>query len=57
MTSECKSKCIITFLLILSVAGMTGCVNTIPPNEHIGKPPPHSYKDSYYYYDGGPYYY
>ncbi len=38
---------------------MSGC---IPPNEHVGKPPPHSYKDpyyydGYYYHGGGGYYY
>jgi uncharacterized protein with FMN-binding domain len=33
---------------------LTGC---IPPNEHVGKPAPHSYKDGYYdgYYGGGYY--
>jgi uncharacterized protein with FMN-binding domain len=33
---------------------LNGC---IPPNEHVGKPAPHSYKDGYYdgYYYGEPY--
>ncbi len=43
-------------LMLLAIAVLfssllTGC---IPPNEHVGKPAPHSYKDGYY--DGGYYY-
>ncbi len=40
------------FMLSAFVLSMllTGC---IPPNEHVGKPAPHSYKDGYY--DGGYY--
>ena len=44
-------------LILLSSVLFTGC---IPPNEHVGKPAAHSYKDSYYgggyYYDDGYYY-
>ncbi len=43
---------------VLSAFLLTGC---IPPNEHVGKPAAHSYKDGYYnsgyYGDDGYYYY
>ena len=40
------------FAILFSML-LSGC---IPPNEHVGKPAPHSYKDGYYdgYY-GAPY--
>lgn len=37
-------------ILVLSAFMFTGC---IPPNEHVGKPAPHTYKDQSY---GGGYY-
>jgi hypothetical protein len=40
-------------LLFFGSIALTGCY--IPPNEHVGKPAPHSYHQSYY--DDGPYYY
>jgi uncharacterized protein with FMN-binding domain len=54
-----KIKYIAFSLLILSSFVFTGC---IPPNDHVGKPAAHNYKDSYYndgYYGGsyGGYYY
>jgi hypothetical protein len=49
-------KWLIATMAILFALSMSGCVNPIPPNEHVGKPPPNSYKDGYYY-DSGPYYY
>jgi len=42
-------------IAILFSSLLTGC---IPPNENVGKPAPHSYKDGYYnggYYYGHPY--
>ena len=57
MILKCKTKCIFIGLLLLSALMITACVNPIPPNEHVGKPPPHNYNDSYYYSDGGYYYY
>jgi len=48
-------------LALLASMLLQGC---IPPNENVGKPAPHSYKDGYYdgyygggYYHGAPYYY
>lgn len=55
--SKRKIKYVTLAILVLSSFIFTGC---IPPNEHVGKPAPHSYKDSYYYggyYDRGGYYY
>ncbi len=54
-----KIKYLTIALMLLSSMLLTGC---IPANEHVGKPAPHSYKDSYYgygggYYDRGGYYY
>ena len=37
---------------VISSFLLTGC---IPPNEHVGKPAAHSYKNDYYYDDD--YYY
>jgi len=52
--SNRKIKYITLVILILSSFMFTGC---IPPNEHVGKPAPHSYKDSSYGggYGGGYY--
>jgi len=48
-----KVKTILVWILtIASMSLLTGC---IPPNEHVGKPAPHSYKNDYYYRDD--YYY
>jgi len=57
--SKRKIKYITLAILILSSFMFTGC---IPPNENVGKPAPHSYKDSAYgdYYGrsyNGDYYY
>jgi len=59
--SRKKIKFIALAILVLSSFMFTGC---IPPNEHVGKPAPHNYKDSYYggyyddgYYSNGRYYY
>ena len=46
--SKKKIKYIALALLVLSSFMFTGC---IPPNEHVGKPAAHNYKDSYYYGD------
>jgi hypothetical protein len=48
--SNRKIKYITLAVLVLASFMFTGC---IPPNEHVGKPAAHSYKDSYY---GGGYY-
>ena len=47
-----KTKYFTLAILVLSSFMFTGC---IPPNEHVGKPEPHSYKDSSYGYGGGYY--
>ena len=40
-------KKVITFAIFIIVSIVfTGCIY-IPPNEHVGKPPPHNYKDTY----------
>jgi hypothetical protein len=56
--SNRKIKFITLAVLVLASFMFTGC---IPPNEHVGKPAAHNYKDSYYgygsYYDRGYYYY
>ncbi len=50
----------VAILMLFAALMLQGC---IPPNEHVGKPPAHSYKDGYYdgyYYDhpyNGDYYY
>lgn len=56
-----KIKFIALAILVSSSFMFTGC---IPPNEHVGKPAAHSYKDSSYggyyddgYYSNGRYYY
>ena len=51
--SNKKLKYLTLAMLVLSAFMFTGC---IPPNEHVGKPAAHNYKDSYYY-DRGYYYY
>jgi len=56
-----KIKYFTLAILVLSSFMFTGC---IPPNEHVGKPAAHNYKDSYYddgyygrsYYRGDYYY-
>ena len=45
-----KIKYLTIVLMLLSSMLLTGC---IPANEHVGKPEPHSYKDSSYGYGGG----
>ncbi len=45
-------KLLIAILVFISSLLMTGCY--IPPNEHVGKPAPHSYHQPLYY--GGYYY-
>jgi len=53
--SNRKIKLVTLAILVMSAFMFTGC---IPPNEHVGKPAPHSYKDSYYGYGyNGDYYY
>ena len=51
-----KIRYLLVAILFLLSFVLTGC---IPPNEHVGKAAPHSYKDGYYdgYYGGGGYYY
>jgi len=43
--SNRKIKYLTLAILVLSSFMFTGC---IPPNEHVGKPAPHSYKDQSY---------
>ncbi len=48
-----KVRYVTIAILVFSAFVFTGC---IPPNEHVGKPAAHSYKDSYYndgYYNRG----
>jgi len=45
-----KIKYLILMVLVLSSMMLTGCIY-IPPNDHVGKPAAHNYKDSYYYRD------
>jgi len=43
-----KFKRAILFMVITGfLFAVNGCIY-IPPNEHVGKPAPHSYKDGYY---------
>jgi hypothetical protein len=54
MLHQIKRLIMMTIFAFLFSMLLNGC---IPPNEHVGKPAPHSYKDGYYYdgYYGGPY--
>jgi len=42
---------IVNFLLVLLTGAvfLTGCY--IPPNENVGRPAPHSYHHTHYYYN------
>jgi len=48
-----KIKHLVLMLLVFGAFMLNGCIY-IPPNDHVGKPAAHSYKDSYY---GDDYYY
>ena len=55
--SHKKVKYLSIAILVFSAFVLSGC---IPANEHVGKPAPHTYKDSYYgdrYYGDSGYYY
>ena len=61
MSHQTKRYMLMAIFAFLFSMLLSGC---IPPNEHVGKPAPHSYKDGYYdgyygggYYHNGPYYY
>jgi len=40
-----KTKIVLAVFILMSML-LSGCIY-IPPNEHVGKPPPHNYKDTY----------
>ena len=50
-----KIKYLVLMLLVFGAFMLNGCIY-IPPNDHVGKPAAHSYKDPYYYDDDYYYY-